>query len=168
MNINCIIEIIKKREYDITYFKIVNTKTRKIIKCKFNKQSYYVGVGYKDFVSESVCFTGSYGFLTFMIMDIIAKKDVYYFNYDNYKYKLYLILKKIFGKDLSGYILQIMIKENEKSANYNINSYSGLCHHYRYHKPENKDDVFNFRLDCMDSLFNLCGFTETVCKIDLH
>lgn len=155
-------DILKK--YKINYFKVsINKKTIKYGYVNENEKNIWVvGINKKPnknpnkkYVDTRYCFETCY--MQYIIVDIIRIKDLFYINN---KYKLYLILKKILNKDLSRYMIELIVNLNNQTIIYNVERYNGLGHHFRYHIPNDETEIINFKNECMNSLFKLCGFDK--------
>lgn len=158
----CIKTIIKThKNYDICLireFKIINKPNVKLIKfsaCGAEIQAGYHMKGYK--CNSAQCFQ-NYWLVPKIIRPLIKIQCIYYFN-DTYKTILYLILKNVFGRDLSKYIIQIMSWENKEEIKYKLHWYDKLCKLYDC-DPE-KNGKF-----CVNELFTIFkGLSKLKIKI---
>lgn len=138
-----VLEKFNKKYTPITRFRIINNKDEKFINYT-HVFTVYSGYGNFKFTTSRVFDFHSY--LPIILMEIIKMQCVYYFN-DNYKYTLYLILKNTFNKDLSQYIIRLMVCEDKKEINNKLIWYKKLCETY-------KNDIRKYR-NLVDELFTM-------------
>lgn len=152
--INCAIKNYNEKITDPTLyiikFDVINYNREKTITMASKRNNFHSTAGFKYHHSLLGTYTFSKTHYFYKIFqEIIKVKEFYYFNSDNYKYKLYLILRNVFGKDLSIFILQIMIKENKKSIDNTLHWYYGLCE--KCEQLDNNDD----KRECFCELFTI-------------
>lgn len=165
---NIIIETIKKTNLYFGYntdlwivkLKIVNTTNEKILEYTYKEHilnydiKKRVGYDCNGYIEIYKYFVDYYT-EGYIITNLIKTKYSYYFNYNDYKYKLYLILKNAFGKDLSKFILQLMIRENKKEVSDKLLWYENLCKTYK------SEDMYENKKLYVDELFTIFdGITE--------
>lgn len=142
-------------------FKIINELNIKIIEYETKypyrydisiaKGGYHELDGYKKIINIYKIFDVDEYTIQNIIFNYINLRDSFYWNYDKYKYKLFILLKKALGKDMAVSILKMMIYNNKTNNIYYMQSLRDLYNEYRY-KDCNDNSK---RIKLIDDLFDL-------------